>query len=134
MYMDYIIWFTYIYINFQTNKPKLKSIMKERRDSGVADTSDADTDGKNTPSATPDHGTNATHSCDETKENNGNKELNSAYVFRKTGRNNTNVEDETTSTCDKIKHNTVLYNPNKLNKGQYGEVKFKNDLIFDLDM
>lgn len=39
-----------------------------------------------------------------------------------------------TLTCDDIKHNTDLYNPDKLNKGQYLEVKFKNDLIFDLDM
>lgn len=37
-------------------------------------------------------------------------------------------------TCDNIKHNTDLYNPDKLNKGQYQEVFFKNDLIFDLDM
>lgn len=37
-------------------------------------------------------------------------------------------------TCEKIKHNTDLYNPEKLNKGQYLEVAFKNDLIFDLDM
>lgn len=37
-------------------------------------------------------------------------------------------------TCDDIKHKTDLYDPDKLNKGQYLEVKFKNDLIFDLDM
>lgn len=36
--------------------------------------------------------------------------------------------------CDNIKHNTNLYDPEKLNKGHYLEVKFKNDLIFDLDM
>lgn len=36
--------------------------------------------------------------------------------------------------CDNIKHNTNLYDPTKLNKGHYLEVKFKNDLIFDLDM
>lgn len=38
------------------------------------------------------------------------------------------------TTSYNIKHNTDLYNPDKLNKGQYLEVKFKNDLIFDLDM
>lgn len=37
-------------------------------------------------------------------------------------------------TCDNIKHNTNLYDPDKLNKGHYLEVSFKNDLIFDLDM
>lgn len=36
--------------------------------------------------------------------------------------------------CDNVKHNTNLYDPEKLNKGHYPEVKFKNDLIFDLDM
>lgn len=38
------------------------------------------------------------------------------------------------TTCDNIKHNTDLYNPDNLNKGHYQEVQFKNDLIFDLDM
>lgn len=36
--------------------------------------------------------------------------------------------------CVNVKHNTNLYDPAKLNKGHYLEVKFKNDLIFDLDM
>lgn len=36
--------------------------------------------------------------------------------------------------CDNIKHKTNLYDPSTLNKGHYLEVKFKNDLIFDLDM
>lgn len=37
-------------------------------------------------------------------------------------------------TCGNIQHNTEFYNPEKLNKGKYLEVSFKNDLIFDLDM
>lgn len=44
------------------------------------------------------------------------------------------VQNSDLLTCETIKHNTDLYDPANLNKGQYQEVTFKNDLIFDLDM
>lgn len=108
-------------------------MLKQRRDSGLADTSDADTDYKNTPDdrsfvAPPESNDNANPKSvlniidkhDEVKE-----EPEPGIWESKT---------ESKMTCENIQHKTDLYNPDKLNKGQYLEVMFKNDLIFDLDM
>ncbi|XP_013182344.1 PREDICTED: protein kintoun [Papilio xuthus] len=133
--------------SIKSSKPRLKSVLKQRRDSGLADTSDAEAECKNMPS-------DSELSCDST--NSGNKDVNanagdipSLNVVDKNGNTNnkyephiwksknqpiTNVKKQNPVTCDNIKHTTDFYNPEKLNKGQYTEVMFKNDLIFDLDM
>ncbi|CAG5012571.1 unnamed protein product [Parnassius apollo] len=138
-------------ISFKTSKPRLKSVLKQRRDSGLADTSDAEAECKNLRS-------DSEISCDngcsnkknredainknskECSQNNMDKNGNSSNKFEQ---HLSKSKKQTTTeikkplnpvTCDNIKHNTDLYNPDKLNKGQYQEVDFKNDLIFDLDM
>ncbi|XP_072943604.1 protein kintoun [Epargyreus clarus] len=129
----------------KTSKPRLKSVLKQRRDSGLADTSDAENDCKNIPSDASSY--NSTDYTDEnangrydsgsesqeTVDNNGNTRGNSQNIpiASKPMKKSKKVEP---ITCDSIKHNTDLYNPEKLNKGLYLEVAFKNDLIFDLDM
>ncbi|KAM3963519.1 LOW QUALITY PROTEIN: PIH1 domain-containing protein Nop17-like [Aphomia sociella] len=139
-----------------TAKPRLKSVLKQRRDSGLADTSDAE-DCKSTPLASPTSPSTFTipnDSKDDLNENVDEKEkiksvLNIDYKAKapseptiwestsesaKTCKTQENLQSFNNITCDNIKHNTDLYNPDKLNKGQYLEVAFKNDLIFDLDM
>lgn len=134
------------------SKHKLKSVLKQRRDSGLADTSDVESECRNTPTGRdiarngdeyPDtdmsegsmptsmlnicnNGTNQTESTIWTsQENTPNKSKQETDDKRKSASETKPYE---------IKHNTDLYNPDRLNKGQYLEVAFKNDLIFDLDM
>ncbi|XP_022819589.1 protein kintoun isoform X1 [Spodoptera litura] len=132
-----------------SSQPRLKSVLKPRRDSGLADTSDAESECKNTP----DDGVfNSANDDGFSENNNGEASFdNNKSVFNIVG----NIENGTdkiqadiwesepskrssgkreTLTCDNIQHNTNLYDPEKLNKGKYLEVMFKNDLIFDLDM
>lgn len=131
----------------QSSKPKLNPDIKLRRDSGLADTSDADTDQKHTPeySETEKYFPQENHQPDNAKksvldivDNNGNAKSepiiweSECKTSEKPQSEMDNVESSTT--CDNIKHNTDLYNPENLNKGHYLEVQFKNDLIFDLDM
>lgn len=111
-------------------------VLKQRRDSGLADTSDADTDFKNTP----DDRSFVTPTESNTTAN-PQSILNIIYkdeVIEKPEPGIWETKSESKKlepiTCDSIQHNTNLYNPDKLNKGQYLEVMFKNDLIFDLDM
>lgn len=198
----------FLYYIFQTTRPKLKSAIKLRRDSGLADTSDAEADCKNEPTdhettcdiskvsigfanqskenlrsvlnivdhmdeneVAKDDGMKSEMVCydtnDEIKEQSN--EVKSDDRARETVKsvlniiNNKSAADEKSEpaiweteaslppdpdtkatekkeipresiNCDNIKHNTNLYDPTKLNKGHYLEVKFKNDLIFDLDM
>lgn len=147
-----------------TSKPRLKSALKLRRDSGLADTSDAEADCKTTPLDSPispstfNIPTNSNKSTniydDDFKDNVDEKEkfksiLNIDYKAKapseptiwesasestKTPKRQDDSKSFNKITCDNIKHNTNLYNPDNLNKGQYLEVAFKNDLIFDLDM
>lgn len=193
---------------FQTTRPKLKSAIKLRRDSGLADTSDAEADCKNesTDQESPcdiskmcnvfdeqsnenlksvlnivdnmDENKDATeydiksemmcdntnekikqHSSEGKRDNSHKQTIKSVLniINNKTTANekaepaiwkseasippdaDTKAEEKKETphesiTCDNIKHNTNLYDPTKLNKGHYLEVKFKNDLIFDLDM
>ncbi|XP_049867052.1 protein kintoun [Pectinophora gossypiella] len=144
----------------KSTKPKLKSVLKQRRDSGLADTSDAEADCRNTPVdyeptfySREDEGENVEHSkpTNDMTENNDTSEKS---VFNIVDNGNIKGNDEPpiweseasenkqpkapekteSITCENIKHNTEFYDPDKLNKGQYLEVTFKNDLIFDLDM
>lgn len=133
----------------------MKSVLKQRRDSGLADTSDAETECKNTPVySEPYDIANVT----DKDISNGNAPLSSVlniidnkqkskepsepaiWKSESEGPKDNSIKDRENKnnnepiTCDNIKHNTDLYNPDKLNKGQYQEVFFKNDLIFDLDM
>ncbi|KOB75627.1 PIH1 domain-containing protein 1 [Operophtera brumata] len=113
-----------------------KPVLKQRRDSGLADTSDADTDFKNTPDdrsfVTP---TESNTNADPQSILNI---IDNDEVIEKPepGIWETKTESKKSEpiTCDNIQHKTDLYNPDKLNKGQYLEIMFKNDLIFDLDM
>ncbi|XP_045491852.1 protein kintoun [Colias croceus] len=126
--------------SMQSSKPRIKSALKQRRDSGLADTSDAEHENKNNMS---DFDT-IYNSANETDEN-GN-ENNPSTENQDIGMANGNSHRKSKSletprkgkhepvTCENIKHNCNMYNPDKLNKGQYSEIKFKNDLIFDLDM
>ncbi|KAL0841953.1 hypothetical protein ABMA28_014180 [Loxostege sticticalis] len=139
----------------KVSKPRLKSVLKQRRDSGLADTSDAETECKNTPVySEPYDIANVT----DKDISNGNAPLSSVlniidnkqkskepsqpaiWKSDSEGPKENSIKDPENKnnnepiTCDNIKHNTDLYNPDKLNKGQYQEVLFKNDLIFDLDM
>lgn len=123
--------------NFQV-KSRLKSVLKQRRDSGLADTSDAEADIKNmfyfdkynSATETDENGNEDEPITNHTAEWIDNINVNSQREnkFKKTSKKGKRI------TCNDIKHNTELYDPEKLNKGQYTEVKFKNDLIFDLDM
>ncbi|XP_075969412.1 PIH1 domain-containing protein Nop17-like [Anticarsia gemmatalis] len=121
-------------------KPRLKSALKQRRDSGLADTSDAETDCKNTRyedsynTANSDvgdssYGEKSMLNIVDNKENV--TDQSDADIWES---NKSKKENHETITCENIKHTTGLYDPDKLNKGQYLEVMFKNDLIFDLDM
>ncbi|KAJ8725553.1 hypothetical protein PYW08_003736 [Mythimna loreyi] len=127
-------------------KPRLKSVLKPRRDSGLADTSDAESECKNTA----DEGSCNSANEDGFSENDSNgKSSFDKSVFNIVG--NKDNEDKKSEAdiweskpskpskekrvnSANIQHNTDLYDPDKLNKGQYLEVTFKNDLIFDLDM
>ena len=129
-------------------KPRLKSVLKPRRDSGLADTSDAESECKNTA----DEGSCNSANEDGFSENDNNEKASfDKSVFNIVG--NKKNDDEKSkadiweskpskpsqgkrepTTCDNIQHNTDLYDPDRLNKGKYLEVMFKNDLIFDLDM
>lgn len=139
------------YLYFQISKPRLKSVLKQRRDSGLADTSDAENDGKKFAlDSEPDDDAIASGNDDVThnsilnvidnKQNH--KEPSESVIWKsdsevfkeKNSKDQENKKKSDSLTCDNIKHNTDLYNPDKLNKGQYLEVMFKNDLIFDLDM
>lgn len=124
----------------QNMKARLKSALKQRRDSGLADTSDAETESK---SASYDQ---------STIEDNYRKNYNRSESFEESSMLNIDNKENLTDHSDaeiwesakhknekdeslnNIQHNTSLYDPNKLNKGKYLEVMFKNDLIFDLDM
>lgn len=136
------------YLLFQDLKPRLKSVLKPRRDSGLADTSDAESECKNTA----DEGSCNSANEDGFSENDNNEKASfDKSVFNIVG--NDGDEDDNHEAdiweseaskpsqekrklvkCDNIQHKTNLYDPDKLNKGQYLEVMFKNDLIFDLDM
>ncbi|KAI5641775.1 pre-RNA processing PIH1/Nop17 domain-containing protein [Phthorimaea operculella] len=147
----------------KVSKPKLKSALKPRRDSGLADTSDAEADCRNTPlqheptinsrkhdanecgKKSAESDTNENKNSQENSvlnivDNNGNSKENAEPVIWesvKTESKQKEVQSKPKSepiTCENIKHRTDFYNPDRLNKGQYLEVKFKNDLIFDLDM
>ncbi|CAG9096537.1 unnamed protein product [Plutella xylostella] len=127
--------------NESTMPAKPKSVLKKRCDSGLADTSDADTDFKNTPDQ---------YSCsqDNNWKPDSNKSVLNIVGNSKSKPEPTIWESDKCSekeregkakpnppiNCDNIKHNTNLYDPDKLNPGKNLEVKFKNDLIFDLDM
>lgn len=125
----------------------MKSVLKPRRDSGLADTSDAESECKNTPdersfNTANDDGYSENNNIEETSF--GDKSVLNIIGHEETVTNKSEAdiwESETCKrtqreriTCDNIQHNTNLYDPEKLNKGQYLEVMFKNDLIFDLDM
>ncbi|XP_045784663.1 protein kintoun [Maniola jurtina] len=132
------------------SKPRLKSVLKQRHDSGLADTSDAD-ECKNMSDSDLQYNSNTDENANEdsyhARKNtsylniiNNNTQDNQPAIWTSDSRGHLtdtkgpNQEKHEPITCDNIKHNTDLYNPEKLNKGQYLEVKFKNDLIFDLDM
>ncbi|CAG9783646.1 unnamed protein product [Diatraea saccharalis] len=136
----------------KSSKPRLKSVLKQRRDSGLADTSDAEADCKSSSMySEPDDKVSDKNGNGDINGNNGTTD-NIAFksMLNIVDKNNQGQEptiwksDTETKkshkknpdsvTCDNIKHNTDLYNPDKLNKGQYLEITFKNDLIFDLDM
>ncbi|CAH2074196.1 unnamed protein product, partial [Iphiclides podalirius] len=134
----------------QASKPRLKSVLKLRRDSGLADTSDAENECRNLQSDSELSYDNTCYEKMKDVDINANSKENSPLKMTdKNGNGSKKFEPhkwkpkiETTSTkkemnpvtCDNIKHNTEFYNPENLNKGQYQEVMFKNDLIFDLDM
>lgn len=137
----------------QSSKSRLKSALKQRHDSGVADTSDAE-EFKYTMSDCDlqydsNGDENANNEVNNTKKDsifniidrNGNTKEDRQQIWKSDSitystkkKNNIKKDKDAPVTCDTIKHNTDLYNPDKLNKGKYLEVKFKNDLIFDLDM
>ncbi|PZC78569.1 hypothetical protein B5X24_HaOG202028 [Helicoverpa armigera] len=133
----------------QSLKPRLKSVLKPRRDSGLADTSDAESECKNTPDEGTFNPTNDDGYSENNNEGEGSYENDSVFNIVGNGENEARKseadiwESEPSKpaqtkrepvTCDTIQHNTQLYDPDKLNKGKYLEVMFKNDLIFDLDM
>lgn len=107
----------------------------------MADTSDADTDYRNTPVTSDNMNNNRNEAVNsEHKQGESEKDVVNNYS---TDNTKTSADSEDykeneskgeTVMSENIKHNTQFYNPDKLNKGQYTEVKFKNDLIFDLDM
>ncbi|KAL4714141.1 hypothetical protein ACJJTC_008495 [Scirpophaga incertulas] len=115
----------------KTSKTKLKSALKQRRDSGLADTSDAEAteERQTTPEA---------ESYDSSHDISQNSKVLTKPTNWKSDEYNDEVFEQNKKTGlitgDTIKHNTDFYNPDKLNKGKYLEVSFKNDLIFDLDM
>jgi hypothetical protein len=128
-------------------KPRLKSALKLRRDSGLADTSDAETENRNGPDSECYDIDNVNDKQSHDNDVKANSVLNivgKKQKYREPTLWKSDDDDEVFKnkekikskpvTCDNIKHNTDLYNPDKLNKGQYLEVAFKNDLIFDLDM
>lgn len=125
----------------------MKSALKQRRDSGLADTSDAEGDCKNLDSEPDDiasGGENATKKSVLNIIDNKQdfKEPSEPVIWKSStelSKENLSKDQENKKhpgpiNCANIKHNTDLYNPENLNKGQYLEVLFKNDLIFDLDM
>ncbi|XP_053625388.1 protein kintoun [Plodia interpunctella] len=135
--------------SIKLTKPRMKSALKPRRDSGLADTSDAEADNKNTPCDSPLN--DSVFQFDKHEDDNSNgviednkfksvlnidyrkKEPSEPTIWESTSEVK-KEEKPTPITCDNIMHKTDLYDPDRLNKGQYQEVTFKNDLIFDLDM
>ncbi|XP_026494881.2 protein kintoun [Vanessa tameamea] len=137
----------------QTSRSRLKSVLKQRHDSGVADTSDAE-ECKYMMSDCDQYDSNTDENANKNNESNTNKDSSILNIIDRNGNTkenqpeiwksapiphstkmDKNIQDnETKVTCSTIKHNTDLYNPDRLNKGKYLEIKFKNDLIFDLDM
>ncbi|GBP28336.1 Protein kintoun [Eumeta japonica] len=136
---------------------KLKSALKQRRDSGLADTSDAEVEFKSSMdspifedlSKTPEDSVfcaamNSEQNTIESVDRKIGENKNSSLIREtKTAAKVTNSANKALNattkksnpiTCKDIKHSSDFYDPDKLNKGQYLEVKFKNDLIFDLDM
>ncbi|XP_063531693.1 protein kintoun [Cydia strobilella] len=134
----------------QIPKSKPKSTLKQRRDSGLADTSDVESEcrgtptGRGIPSERKDDGIDTDTSDGSTPSsvfdiyNKNNSRKSEPVIWKSEDEDNESKSGEAKAsepkTCDNIKHNTDLYDPDKLNKGQYQEVMFKNDLIFDLDM
>lgn len=124
------------FIAFQS-QPR-KSELKQRRDSGLADTSDAEGECKNSQ----DEGSYSNSNGKDIANGHSKSVLN--IVDNKDEKDEMEPEIWETKkekvqksepiTCNTLLHNTDLYNPDNLNKGQYQEVTFKNDLIFDLDM
>ncbi|CAH2086602.1 unnamed protein product [Euphydryas editha] len=137
----------------QASKSKLKSALKQRHDSGIVDTSDAEECKYITSDCDLQYDSNGDENANNNKVNHTDKDVSllnivnrndnpkenhqplwkSESITYSTKKKNVKKEKDVI-TCDSIKHNTDLYNPDKLNKGKYLEVKFKNDLIFDLDM
>ncbi|VVC92450.1 unnamed protein product [Leptidea sinapis] len=132
----------------QSQKTRPKSALKQRRDSGLADTSDAEVDNKGTVSDSEViYNNNCNNDTDENSNSNKQRskdsDLDTNEKVTKAKPTQFEAEDKPKKnpkdvskreTSSEIKHNTDMYNPDKLNKGRYQEVKFKNDLIFDLDM
>ncbi|XP_050344995.1 protein kintoun [Nymphalis io] len=138
----------------QTSRSRLKSALKQRHDSGVVDTSDAEECKYVMSDCDLQYDSNTDENANKNDETNINKDssiLNiidrngntkenqpeiwkSAPIPHSTKMDNNIQNNQTKVTCSTIKHNTDLYNPDRLNKGKYLEIKFKNDLIFDLDM
>lgn len=103
--------------------------MKQRRDSGLADTSDAEE--CKTSDSYNNHEFNI--NAKPTKYVNKAGIVDAKSEFRDSGKHSKKLEGDSIN-CENIKHKTDLYDPERLNKGKYLEVSFKNDLIFDLDM
>ncbi|XP_038215616.1 protein kintoun [Zerene cesonia] len=126
--------------SMQSSKPRIKSALKQRRDSGLADTSDAEHENKNNMSDLDTIYNSANDTDENGNENNPSSENqdidmpngNTHHKSKSMGTPRKGKHEP--MTCEKIKHSSNMYNPDKLNKGQYSEIKFKNDLIFDLDM
>ncbi|XP_013186644.2 protein kintoun [Amyelois transitella] len=135
-----------VFSSDKVTKPRIKSVLKPRRDSGLADTSDAEADHKNTPDSSFNDSVFHYEEDEDVIGNNGDNKFKSVLNidYRKKEPSEPTIWESTSEgkkyetpkpvTCDNIKHKTDLYNPDRLNKGQYQEVMFKNDLIFDLDM
>lgn len=113
----------------QSSKQRSKSALKQRRDSGLADTSDAE------ECKTSDSYNNHEFNINDKPTKYVNKAgiVDAKSEFRDSGKHSKKVEGDSIN-CENIKHKTDLYDPERLNKGKYLEVSFKNDLIFDLDM
>ncbi|XP_041976926.1 protein kintoun [Aricia agestis] len=130
-------------VSIRSSAPR-KTALKKRHDSGLADTSDAEGDCKYTMSDS-EVAYEKMRNSQNTGLRKGSSELAIDDSEKKSKEWAKKLSKETSKkaklpnkvnekSCDNIKHNTNLYDPEKLNPGLYPEVKFKNDLIFDLDM
>lgn len=121
----------------QASNSAPKPAAKARRDSGLADTSDAETDKQNgsNPSSYESEQPNKTSTSMLNIVDNDRKQDKPA-IWKTTEEDGTSDSKPQRNpvTTESIKHQTDFYDPENLNQGQYLEVKFKNDLIFDLDM